>query len=42
MAGGPGVLEIEAAGDAVDIEDLAGEVEVFVEAGGEGLRGDLF
>ncbi len=42
MAGGPGVLEIEAAGDAVDVEEFADEVEVFVEAGGEGFWVDLF
>ena len=32
MSGGPGGLEVEAAGDAIDIEDLAGEVEA-----GDGL-----
>ena len=31
VAGGPGVLEIEAAGDAIDIEDFTGEIQSLAE-----------
>lgn len=40
VGGGPGGLEVEAAGDAVDVEDLATEVEAGVGAALEGLGVD--
>ena len=41
MASGPGGLEIEAAGDAVDIEAFAGEVEAGDEAAFHAAEVDL-
>lgn len=41
MGGGPGGLEVEAAGDAVDIERFAGEVEVIEEFAFHGFEVDF-
>ena len=38
--GGPGGLEVEAAGEGVDVQDFAGEEEAGVLAGFEGGRAD--
>ncbi len=39
--GGPGGLEVEAAGDAVDIEDFTGEVEVLMDFALHGFEVDF-
>ena len=41
VGGGPGGLEVEAAGDAVDVEDFAGEVEAGDEAACHGFEVDV-
>ncbi|MFM1942481.1 MAG: hypothetical protein RI897_1463 [Verrucomicrobiota bacterium] len=41
VGGGPGGLEVEATGDAVDIESFAGEVEVIEEFAFHGFEVDF-
>lgn len=42
MAGGPGVLEVETACDAIYVHDFSGEIDAFVELAFHGLEIDLF